>query len=56
MKWYRSELLADEPVPVIAHLFACPHCKRVAQTETIFRGAEGPPGRLSAPRFSAHAA
>ena len=56
MRWYRSELLADEPVPVIAHLFACPHCKRVAQTETIFRGPEGPPGRLSAPRSAAHAA
>jgi glutaredoxin len=56
MRWYRSELLADEPVPVIAHLFVCPHCKRAARTDTVFKGTQGPPGRLSAPRFRAQAA
>ena len=56
MRWYRSELLADEPVPIIAHLFICPHCKRAARTDTTFRGNSGPPDRLSAPRFVAHAA
>lgn len=56
MRWYRSELLADEPVPVIAHLFVCPHCKRAARTDTTSKGNLGPPDRLSAPRFIAHAA
>jgi hypothetical protein len=56
MRWWRSELLADEPVPIIAHLFVCPHCKRAAQADTIFKGTLGPPDRLSAPRFIAHAA
>ncbi|MCS3763697.1 hypothetical protein [Bradyrhizobium centrosematis] len=56
MRWWRSELLADEPVPIIAHLFVCPHCKRAAQADTVFKGTPGPPERLSAPRFVAHAA
>ncbi|WP_247556384.1 hypothetical protein [Bradyrhizobium sp. 138] len=55
MRWYRSELLADEPVPIIAHLFVCPHCKRAAQADTIFKGAQAPPDKLSAPRFVAYA-
>ena len=55
MRWYRSELLADEPVPIIAHLFVCPHCKRAAQADTIFKAAQVPPEKLSAPRFLAHA-
>jgi hypothetical protein len=53
MRWYRSELLADGPLPVIAHLFVCPHCKRAAQADTIFKGVPAPPDKLSAPRFSA---
>jgi glutaredoxin len=56
MRWYRSELLADEPVPIIAHLFVCPHCKRAERTNTIFKGTQGPPDKLSAPRFVACAA
>jgi hypothetical protein len=56
MRWYRSELLADEPVPIITHLFVCPHCKRAGQTDTIFRGDLGSQGKLSAPRFIAYAA
>ncbi|WP_245266690.1 hypothetical protein [Bradyrhizobium sp. WSM1743] len=56
MKWFRSELLADEPTPIIAHLFVCPHCKRAAKTETIFRSTSGPAEKLSAPRFIADAA
>jgi len=56
MRWYRSELLADEPVPIIAHLFVCPHCKRSAQADTFFKGTQMPPEKLSAPRFVAYAA
>jgi hypothetical protein len=56
MRWYRSELLVDEPVPIIAHLFVCPHCKRAAQADTIFKGTAEPPEKLSAPRFLVHAA
>ena len=55
MKWFRSELLVDEPAPVIAHLFVCPHCKRSAQTNTKAESIS-PPGKLSAPPFAAHAA
>lgn len=43
MKWFRSELLADEPTPIIAHLFVCPHCKRAAKVDTVFRGGQAPP-------------
>ena len=42
MKWFRSELLADEPTPIIAHLFVCPHCKRAAQADTKFKGTPAP--------------
>ncbi|MBR0783517.1 hypothetical protein [Bradyrhizobium iriomotense] len=56
MKWFRSELLADEPTPIIAHLFVCPHCKRAAQTETIFKADVPPAGKLSTPRSTASAA
>jgi uncharacterized protein YbaR (Trm112 family) len=56
MKWFRSELLADEPTPIIAHLFVCPHCKRAAQVDTMFRGGQAPHDKLSAPRFMAYAA
>jgi hypothetical protein len=56
MRWYRSELLADAPHPIIAHLFVCPHCKRAAQADTIFKGTAAPPDKLSAPRFPAQAA
>ena len=54
MTWYRSELLANDPVPVIAHLFVCPHCKRTARADTLFNKAGGPPEQLSAPCFVAH--
>ncbi|MGL3105647.1 hypothetical protein [Bradyrhizobium sp. BR 1432] len=54
MKWFRSELLADEPTPIIAHLFVCPHCKRAIKTDTIFKGTQTPPDKLAAPRFTAH--
>ncbi|MBR0712208.1 hypothetical protein [Bradyrhizobium liaoningense] len=56
MKWFRSELLADEPTPIIAHLFVCPHCKRAAQTETIFKAGKAPTDKLSTPRPTASAA
>jgi hypothetical protein len=56
MKWFRSELLADEPTPIIAHLFVCPHCKRAAQADSIFKGKLVQPDKLSAPRFMAYAA
>ena len=56
MKWFRSELLADEPTPIIAHLFVCPHCKRAAKADTMFTGGQATRDKLSAPRFMAHAA
>jgi hypothetical protein len=56
MKWFRSELLADEPAPIIAHLFVCPHCKRAAKADTMFTGGQAPRDKLSAPRFMAYAA
>ncbi|MEY9364565.1 uncharacterized protein YbaR (Trm112 family) [Bradyrhizobium yuanmingense] len=56
MKWFRSELLSDEPTPVIAHLFVCPHCKRASQANTVFRRGQTTPDRLSAPRFISSAA
>jgi hypothetical protein len=56
MKWFRSELLADEPTPIIAHLFVCPHCKRAAKADTMFTGGQAPRDKLSAPRFMAYAA
>ena len=40
MRWYRSELLADDPVPIIVHLFAWLHCKRAAETDTMFWGTQ----------------
>lgn len=55
MKWFRSELLADEPVPIIAHLFVCPHCKRATQADTVFKPTPVKPDKLSAPRFAAYA-
>jgi len=55
MKWFRSELLADEPTPIIAHLFLCPHCKRAAQADTVFKSTQAPPGKRAAPRFLARA-
>lgn len=55
MKWFRSELLADEPTPIIAHLFVCPHCKRAAKADTIFKADRAPPDKLTAPRFLSHA-
>ena len=56
MKWFRSELLADEPAPIIAHLFVCPHSKRAAKADTMFTGGQAPRDKLSAPRFMAYAA
>lgn len=56
MKWFRSELLTDDPNPVIAHLFVCPHCKRAAQANTVFRRDRTTPNRLSAPRLVSSAA
>lgn len=56
MRWFRSELVRDEPNPVIAHLFVCPNCKGADRTETKFTPVRVPPDKLSAPRFAAQAA
>ncbi|QQO15149.1 hypothetical protein JJB99_02860 [Bradyrhizobium diazoefficiens] len=56
MKWFRSELVRDEPEVLIAHLFVCPNCKRADRTETKLQPARTPPDKLSAPRFIARAA
>jgi len=41
MRWFRSELVADDLMPIIAHLFVCPQCKSAAQVDTIFKDARG---------------
>lgn len=56
MKWFRSELVQDEPEALIAHLFVCPNCKRADRTETKLKPTRAPPDKLSAPRFVARAA
>ncbi|WP_369723691.1 hypothetical protein AB8Z38_06830 [Bradyrhizobium sp. LLZ17] len=51
MRWFRSELVADNPISRIAHLFVCPNCKRAERTDTKFTPAGVPPAKASAPRF-----
>jgi len=56
MKWFRSELVRDEPEARIAHLFVCSNCQRAERTETKFNPVRVPPDKLSAPRCTAEAA
>lgn len=56
MKWFRSELIRENPISVISHEFVCPHCKRADRIETKFNPPVVPPYKLSAPRFFAKAA
>ena len=34
MRWFRSELVRDSGVSMIAHLFICPNCKRARRIDT----------------------
>ena len=52
MRWFRSELVVDEPISKIAHLFVCPNCKRAERTDTNFTPAGAPPAKLSARVFA----
>lgn len=56
MRWFRSELLQDAPVSIILHEFVCPSCKRADSVKGESKEAPKSPGKLSAPRFFAHAA
>ena len=56
MRWFRSELVRDAPISVIAHEFICPHCGRPGRSETKFKPAEVPPDKLAAPSPLARAA
>ncbi|TWA92582.1 hypothetical protein FBZ96_11052 [Bradyrhizobium stylosanthis] len=51
MRWFRSELVRDNPAPMIAHLFVCPNCKRAQRQDTDFAPAVVPPDKLASPRF-----
>ena len=56
MRWFRSELVQDAPVSVIAHQFICPNCHRAGRLETKFTPTRIQPDKLAAPRFFATAA
>ncbi len=49
MRWFRSELVRDEPVSLIVHQFLCPACEGIEQRETRFKQTPIPPHKLSAP-------
>ncbi|MEY9188129.1 hypothetical protein ABH991_001559 [Bradyrhizobium ottawaense] len=51
MKWFRSELVRDNPTTMIAHLFVCPNCKGAQGQDTDFEPVVVPPNRLAGPRF-----
>jgi len=51
MKWFRSELVRDNPTTIIAHLFVCPNCKRAHRLDTDFTPVSVPPNKLGDPRF-----
>jgi len=56
MKWFRSELVRDEPRSLIVHQFICPSCEGVRNQQTEFPLVRIPPDKLSAPRCHAFAA
>jgi hypothetical protein len=56
MRWFRSELVRDEPESVIAHLFVSSNCKRSDRTETKFTPVQVVPDKLCAPFFASRAA
>lgn len=51
MRWFRSELVRDDPTPVVASLFICPNCKRARRSVSKFTAARGSPHKLAASRF-----
>ncbi|MCG2632583.1 hypothetical protein L6654_38925 [Bradyrhizobium sp. WYCCWR 13023] len=51
MRWFRSELVRDNPTTIIAHLFVCPNCKRAQRQDTDFAPVVVPPDKLTSPRF-----
>lgn len=51
MRWFRSELVRDNPTTMIAHLFVCPNCKRAQRQDTDFTPVVVPPDQLAGPRF-----
>lgn len=51
MRWFRSELVRDNPPTMIAHLFVCPNCKRAQRRDSEFTPVRVPPDKLAGPRF-----
>ena len=51
MKWFRSELVRDNPKTTIAHLFVCPNCKRAQRQDTNLTPVSAPPDKQPGPRF-----
>lgn len=51
MRWFRSELVRDNPRPIIAHLFVCPNCKRAQRQDSKVTPDRVNPGKLSSQRL-----
>ena len=51
MRWFRSELVQDQPASVIAHQFICPNCQGVGRRDTKYAPIIVLPDKLSAPRL-----
>ncbi|MDA9424550.1 hypothetical protein [Bradyrhizobium sp. CCBAU 53380] len=51
MRWFRSELVRDNPTMMIAHLFVCPNCTRTQRQDTDFTPVVVPADKLASPRF-----
>ncbi len=51
MRWFRSELVRDNPTTMIAHLFVCPNCKRAHRQDTDFTPVIVPPDKLAGSRL-----
>lgn len=50
-RWFRSELVRDNPTTMIAHLFVCPDCKRAQRQNTDFTPVAVSPDKLASSRF-----
>lgn len=51
MRWFRSELVRDNPTTMIAHLFVCPSCTRIQRQDTDFSPVVVSPDKLASFRF-----
>lgn len=51
MRWFRSELVRDNPPTMIAHLFVCPNCKRAQRQDREISPVCVSPGKLASPRL-----